>query len=97
MRRLAPIQATQFMSGSEKRRAKVRAPTSFGVCPRCIPARSGRLTIIVVQHSAQPVAALDGPAPVDMRSWLDDQPVAQSLVIAFAMIMGDKLMAGFPQ
>jgi len=38
---------------------------------RMILARSGRLPIIVVQHSTQPRAALDGCSPVSNKLFLD--------------------------
>ena len=50
------------------------------------PVRSGCLTIIVVQHLAQPLAAPDGPSASDARLFRRDQPVAKPLVVPLKMI-----------
>ena len=56
-------------------------------------ARSGRLTIIVVQQAAQPMAAVDGPG-LEARLLFDDQPIAQALVVPFVMVVLHKFMDG---
>src|SRR5215831_13388987 len=58
---------------------------------------SGRLTIVVVQHSTQPRAALDGRSAVSHKRFLDNQPVAQSLVVALPVIMVHEFPDGLPQ
>ena len=50
------------------------------------PVPSGCLTIIVVQHPAQPLAAPDGPSASDAWLFRHDQPVAKPLVVPFKMI-----------
>src|SRR5215813_8579169 len=61
------------------------------------PARSRRLTIIVVQHSAQPLAPLDRSVASAVRLFLHDQPVAQSLMVALPVIMLHEFADGLPQ
>src|SRR5215471_8121632 len=61
------------------------------------PAPSRRLTIIVVQHSAQPLTALDRSVASAVRLFLHDQPVAQSLVVALPVIMLHEFLDGLPQ
>ena len=65
-------------------------PSEF-VCPP-----SGRLTIVVIQHSAQPLAALNRSTVCGTGLCLDDQPVAQPLVVALAMVVFNKFMDGLP-
>jgi hypothetical protein len=48
--------------------------------------RSGCLTIIVVQHPAQPLSAPDGPSATDATLFGRDQPVAKPLVVPLKMI-----------
>ena len=50
------------------------------------PPPSGRLTIVVVQHSAQPLAVMDESRATGVRLFLHDEPVAQPLVVPLAMI-----------
>jgi hypothetical protein len=59
------------------------------------PARSGRVTIIVVQHSIQPPAALDRSG-VDARAFRHNQPIAQTLVVPFVMIVLQKFVDRLP-
>ena|SRR5437879_3205147 len=61
------------------------------------PPPSGRLTIIVVQQSAQPLAAPDRSRATGVRLFLHDEPVAQPLVVPLAMIMHNKFVDGLPQ
>jgi hypothetical protein len=67
------------------------------ITPSELAPPSGCLTIIVVQHSAQPLAALDRSTATGASLILYDQPVAQSLVIALAMIVFHKFVDGLPQ
>jgi hypothetical protein len=53
---------------------------------------SGGGAVVVVQHAAQTLAALD----LMVRLWADE-PIRQALVIALAMIMGDEVLNGCPQ
>ena len=55
-------------------------PSGLISCP------SGCLTIVVIQQSAQPLAALNRTAVTGARLLLHDQPVAQPLVVALVMI-----------
>ena len=58
---------------------------------------SGCLTIIVVQHSTQPPAALDRSDATDVRLFLNDEPVGQPLVVTFAVIMHNEFVNRLPQ
>ena len=53
---------------------------------------SGRLTIIVVQHATQPLAAPNRSTATDARLIFHDQSVAQPLMVALAMIMLNKFV-----
>jgi hypothetical protein len=55
---------------------------------------SGCLTIIIIQHSAQPLTALDRSTATGARLLLHDQPVAQPLMVALVMIMHDEFLNG---
>jgi len=59
--------------------------------------RSGRLPVIVVQHSTQPRTALDGCSAVNNKLLLDNQPIVQALVIALPVIMLHEFPDGLPQ
>ena len=65
-----------------------RLTASIAVVPVC----TGCLTIIVVQHPAQPLAAPDGPSASDAWLFRHDQPVAKPLVVPLKMIMRDKFV-----
>jgi hypothetical protein len=58
---------------------------------------SGRPTIMVVQHSAQPLAPLDESRATGVRLSLHDEPVAQPLVVPLAMINDNEFGDGLPQ
>src|SRR6516165_11907972 len=62
-----------------------------------ILARSGRLTMIVVEHSTQPRAALDGCSAISDKLFLDDEPIVQTLVVALPVIMLHEFLDGLPQ
>jgi hypothetical protein len=64
--------------------------------PEFDPQPSGCLTIIVIQHSAQPLATLDRSTAGEACLILYDQPVVQPLVVALAMIVLDKFVDGLP-
>jgi len=53
--------------------------------------------MIVVQHSTQARAALDGCSAVSNKLFLDDQPIAQTLVVPLVMIVLHKFMDSLPQ
>ena len=61
-----------------------------------ILARSGCLTIVVVQHSTQPRAALDGCSAISDKLFLDDEPLVQTLVVALVMVVQHKFVDGLP-
>ena len=77
-------------------RRRVDAPADHYPLGECLPP-SGRLTIVVIQHSAQPLAAADGSNATDACVILYDQPVAQSLVVALPMIVLNDFVEGLPQ
>ena len=74
-----------------------KSPASSLVPSKIQIQQSGSLTIVVVQPSAQPLAALDGPRPSDVRLFLYDQLVAHSLVVALVMILHHEVVDGLPQ
>jgi hypothetical protein len=83
---------------------RLRAALRVGPTPLMVtlpsvfdPPPSGRLTIIVVQHSAQLLAALDDSCATGARLFLHDEPVAQPLVVPLAMIMHNEFVDGLPQ
>src|SRR5215472_11349638 len=53
--------------------------------------------MIVVEHSTQARAALDGCSAISDKPFLDDEPVAQSLVVALPVIMLHEFVDGLPQ
>src|SRR5215470_19758917 len=53
--------------------------------------------MIVVEHSTQARAALDGCSAISDKPFLDDEPVAQSLVVALPVIMLHEFLDGLPQ
>src|SRR5215472_1826987 len=55
---------------------------------------SGGLPIIVVQHPAQSLVAQNRSTITSMRLIRDDQPVAETLMVAFCMIMRDEFVYG---
>ena len=63
-------------------------PSDPSVVSELLPVPSSRLTIAIVQHSAQPLAAPDRSAITSMRFIRDDQPVSETLVVSLAMIQG---------
>lgn len=58
---------------------------------------SGSGAVVVVQHAAQPLAALDLTVVAEMARLWTDELVCQALVIAFAVIVGDEVLNGCPQ
>ena len=62
-----------------------------------LPGPSGRLTIIIVQHSAQPLAALDYSGTVGARPFVHDQPIAKPLMVPLAMVVRHEFADGLPQ
>src|SRR5215831_17249520 len=53
--------------------------------------------MIVVEHSTQARAALDGCSAISDKPFLDDEPVAQSLVVALPVIVLHEFLDGLPQ
>ena len=68
---------------------------SAGTGPRLD--RSGSGPIIVVQHAAQALTTLDLSRASEVASFGTDELVAQSLMIALAVIMSNEVLNGFPQ
>ena len=52
--------------------------------------------MIVVQHSTQPRAALDGCSTSSDKLFLDDEPIFQTLVVALVMVVQHKFVDGLP-
>ena len=59
--------------------------------------RSGSGPVIVVQHAAQALPALDLSRASEVAGFWPDELVSQSLMIAFAVIMSNEVLNGFPQ
>src|SRR5262249_19847431 len=57
---------------------------------------SSRGTVVLVQHAAQALAALNFARVAEMASLWADELVHQTLVIAFTVIMGDEVLNGCP-
>lgn len=73
--------------------ARNRAPNSRDI----LAALSSGLTIIEVQHSAQPLAALDRSCLIRAGLFPHDQAIAEALVVPLVMIMHHKFVDGLPQ
>ena len=58
---------------------------------------SGRSAILIVQHSAQALTALDRSRPTGVGLFPHDQPVVQTLVVALVMIMHNEFLDGLSQ
>ena len=56
---------------------------------------SGGFAIVVIQHSLQPLAAMDRPRPSDVRLFLDDHLVVHALLVALVVIMQYEFVDGF--
>ena len=61
------------------------------------PARSGRLAVVMVQHAAQALMALDGPRRSQMASLRADDPVRQTLVVPLGVVVLHKVLNCRPQ
>ena len=73
----------------------VRGVSLFvGTC-RCFAHLSGG-AVVVVQHASQPLAPLDWSRGEKAPRLWNDQPIAQSLVITFNVVVGDKIVNGCP-
>ena len=59
--------------------------------------RSGSGTVIVVQHAAQALPALDLSRASEVAGLWTDESVLQSLMIALAVIMSNEVLNAFPQ
>ena len=66
-----------------------------GIDPRLDRLGSG--TVIVVQHAAQALPALDLSRASEVAGFWTDELVSQSLMIALAVIMSNEVLNGFPQ
>ena len=60
------------------------------------PPPTGRLAIVIIDHSAQPLTALDRSCPAGVKPIRHDQPVVQPLVVVFVMIMASEFVDGLP-
>src|SRR5262249_41584745 len=66
-----------------------------GIGPRID--RSGSGTVIVVQHAAQALPALELSRASEVAGFWTDELVSQSLMIALSVIMSNEVLNGFPQ
>ncbi len=55
------------------------------------------ITVIVLQHAAEPLSALDSAGDFAYAGVSVDQPVAKTLMIALSVIMIDEFAYGLPQ
>ena len=55
-----------------------------------------RVTIIVIEHSAEPLTSPDLARVAYVRRIGQDEPVTESLVMAFKMIMSGEFLDRFP-
>ena len=66
-----------------------------------ITSRNSRISrggaVLIVQHAAQPLAALDRSMITIMGFIRDDQPVAETLVVSLEMIMRYEFVNSFVQ
>ena len=67
--------------------ATLRSNLPLGRMYYTAPTITLRGTTVVVQHPAQTLAAQHRSASISWRPFRQDQPVAQSLVVPFVMIM----------
>ena len=97
--RLSEHLATRPNSGSDEvpNAAPRYVPLDLQAAPGRPPALSGRLTMVVVQHSAQLLAALDRSSAITARFFRDDQPIAEASVIPLVMVVRHKFLNGFSQ
>src|ERR1035437_7838765 len=70
-------------------------PATIGIRPEFNSSGSG--AVIVVQHAAQPLAALDLTGVAEMARLWTDELVRQASVVAFTVIVGDDVLNGCPQ
>ena len=59
--------------------------------------RSGSGPVIVVQHAAQALPALDLSRASEVAGFWPDELVSQSLMIALAVLMSNEVLNGCPQ
>src|SRR5215472_10769031 len=99
----------RIVPGASSWKAPVRAHSSLrhwmansycrhnqrGIGPRLD--RSGSGTVIVVQHAAQALPALDLSRASEVAGFWTDELVSQSLMIALAVIMSNEVLNGCPQ
>jgi len=74
--------------------ASSRSARLIGI-PRSFYSSGG--TVVVIQHAAQALAALNLACVAEMASFWTDELVRQTLVIAFTVIMRDEVLDGCPQ
>ena len=58
---------------------------------------SGCSAVVVIQHAAQSFAALDNAGTADMSRVGENQSVAQTLMVAFGVVMGHEVLNCCPQ
>ena len=76
-------------------RTRAAGTNQRGIGPRLD--RSGSGPVIVVQHAAQALPALDLSRASKVAGFWTDELVSQSLMIALAVIMSNEVLNGFPQ
>src|SRR6516165_733575 len=74
--------------------ASSRSARLIGI-PRSFYSSGG--TVVVIQHAAQALAALNLAGVAEMASFWTDELVRQTLVIAFTVIMRDEVLNSCPQ
>ena len=84
---------------------RIRRRRTYGIQDRIDPFRQdtgkplnlGGVSIVVVEHPTEPLAPPDRAGASRVRRIGDDQPVTESLMMAFKMIMRGKFLNRFPQ
>ena len=78
--------------------AGINTPRSYHrIYQRSTPAGSRCLSIVVIQHPSQSPSAADGPTCSALLFQRNNQPVLQSLVVPFQMIVDSEILHGRPQ
>jgi len=77
--------------------ATLRSSLPVGRMYYTAPTITLRGPIVVVQHPAQTLAAQHRSASISWRAFRQDQPVGQSLVVPFVMIMQHEFLKPFAQ
>jgi hypothetical protein len=64
---------------------------------RASPARSGRLAVVLVQHAAQALMALDGTRRSQLPRLRADDPIRQTLVVPLGVVVLHNVLNCRPQ